>query len=249
MLETRRAHFWSRSQNPELHLVQVPKLGPPPPQKRLDRLVPSVMLREVGLITVVVNVTSEQPNVPLINGKAKRGVLGLQFPSQSRLTATWKSHHQVKRCHRKRPIPRDYSSSRRCALRQPAVLGLALRNRKMVHRLGEHLREPSEAGSGVSRAHGVPLVGVRCRGHLEAPTSGQSSPRHAGREMSAFQPNHPESGSSASGPKADEQQCASYRPFTTADTIPENGKFACKVRSKTRIRTRRDTGFEVLNIL
>ena len=50
-------------------------------------------------------------------------------------------------------------------------------------------------------------------------------------------------------PKADEQQCASYRPFTTADTILENGKFACKVRSKTRIRTRRNTGFEVLNIV
>src|SRR5260370_42702215 len=58
------------------------------------------MLREVGFIAIVVNVTSEQPNVPFINGKTERGVLGLEFPSQSRLTATWKSHYQVKRCHR-----------------------------------------------------------------------------------------------------------------------------------------------------
>src|SRR5688572_11848415 len=47
------------------------------PQKRLDRRVPGVVLGEIGLIAIVVNVISEQANVPLIDGKAERGVLGL----------------------------------------------------------------------------------------------------------------------------------------------------------------------------
>ena len=46
-------------------------------------------------------------------------------------------------------------------------------------------------------------------------------------EVSAFQKSEPRSCLTAFGPKADEQQCASCRPFTTADTILENGKFAC----------------------
>ena len=83
-------HIYAKYQNSRRRL----------PQERLDRVVPSVMLREVGFIAIVVNVTSEQPNVLFIKGKTERGVLGLEFPSQSRLTATWKSHHQVKRCHR-----------------------------------------------------------------------------------------------------------------------------------------------------
>jgi hypothetical protein len=40
------------------------------PQKRLYRCVPSVTPCEVRLIAIVVNVTSEQPNVPFVDGKA-----------------------------------------------------------------------------------------------------------------------------------------------------------------------------------
>ena len=84
-------HICSKDQNSRRRL----------PQKRLDCRVPSVMLGEVGLVAVVVNVTSEQPNVPLIDAEAERGVLCLEFARQGRFAAAWKSHHQVKYSHRK----------------------------------------------------------------------------------------------------------------------------------------------------
>ena len=42
----------------------------------------------------------EKPDMPLIDGKAERGVFDLELASQRRLAASRQSNYQVKCCHR-----------------------------------------------------------------------------------------------------------------------------------------------------